>query len=376
METNSNNDDIDNSSNSNPVAPPTNAPLQANVEINGHALRGEDVVNAVERVKLAAIFIILLIIKFLLDNILKFVVIVAAYATYFRIINSFNEQIAMKSRCSIRVLLANFSLCVLMCVYMWMVSSYLFSSEHFLPQRLSYRVDESEKLGCVDTLWRVAFADVAVQFGVESIKLTYFILSTCTYKQFLGTIPSQYNFCGLNSHRDVERGSNGNSRPRALPTSPRSDNQSSDFLNTLSSIFFESSFRRREHAAGAGENENMLPHTREDIEGGRMPPSTSTSDSDQDGVEDVQLECARLLRLRRICTIISIIALTYRSTLPLPLWILYLSQGSSMTKSFLPFLYAMCKMSDISLKIFALVEAFGHLFMGNIVSGNPCCVVY
>lgn len=331
---------------------------QNRLDINGETIRRQDVINFFFKGKFIIVFVILLILKFIFDNLLRFTFIIGATYTFRRINYHFNEHISLKSCFKLKETFFLLVSSVLLIWYIHFLSSYAFQNSSFLFDRLMFK--NQIELGIVEIIWRTITADLAVQVIGEIFKITAYITSNLYFQKLSSSNEVRQGFCFPNM--DLENGLNGVS----APSRPRPSNSNIDLIGSTSE--FISSFLNSDYLRRRNETNGNINTT----ETGQSIGQTSStgSDSDTSTNEHMQLECSRYLLVRRILTLIDITSLLYRSMMPCSLWFFFFNSGASIGISILPPVYISCKLFDCFSKFCAIFEAIGHLVFGILEYGH------
>jgi hypothetical protein len=342
------------------------------------AVTRESILEALSRTKLLSLILVLLLLKFLVENVLIFAFLIGCALTLSRVRTGLNEQVTTKNRHKMRAILFLMVTSGASVIYIAVVAGFIFKDDNFLVHRLELL--EQTDLSWIEIIWRVATADFAVQYASETLKVSLLLMSIVSQNLFSrrgGMAHVGECFSGSARERDMEEGrlSREGSRRGLLAQRRPSTNSEVDLLGSttalLSSYLMPPFMRRRERENPVFSSPSNDSNSSTSSGNGASVSNHSDRRSDSsDGEYSTQIESARYLRIRRILTACDVTALVYRSLLPMPLWMSYFTHGGVATDQIFPMMYFVFKFSDTSFKIAAALEAFRHLFGGGVEYGR------
>jgi len=294
-----------------------------------------------DRYRFALFFVVLLVVKVLIENIAPNLVLISGALVLMRLRKEHNLQLSAKKKSSIKILLSLlfFSIVELALVFKFIE---IYGSPNRIFQRLSFTFSFStgnnqSELLLQHMFWCAIVLDGIVQMSVITLKIFFCAIFDVGVEikfddvlkmagNYFSTAISSQN--SSNRHHMVSESYSPSSPPSSQPSV--SHNNSSPPLLT--------SFNNTGTSNSTQSDDNI----------------SNSSSSDR--------EAAQYLQKLRLCSLLDILGLLYRSILPTPAWMAYFS-ASAHGSSFLSYIYLGFKVYDLSVKVRGAMEALESFVM-------------
>jgi len=364
-----------------------------NFELNGEIQ--VEMSRMSDKLKILLPFAVLLLLKYLLDNFLIGLVLLLNVFVLYRIQKSFSLQLSLKDRSSKSALLALLmSVIGLVSFDLYVMNSY-FEQDNVLDRLALVYPKPDSSLSFLSIVWYCLVTDGILQMAALSLKLVVCIVvssrdflcvrckvSSCITIQVPAETPRPHN-----NEDDIERliVAEGTHAPQTHSHSSSSSSSSSFGeatgysalsaltnlgLNTISSSLTGlvrrpvslSSTAIQQFSAESDHDGNRTSIVQSSI---GDDSTTNSSDYDTNDIGPNTESSDYLFRLR-LCSLIDMLCLLYRSLVPVPVWSFYFHSGKVFAAG-LTWVYILSKVLDLSWKTKGLVEAVQIYFISKIV---------
>lgn len=346
-----------------------------------------------DKLKILIPFAVLLLLKYLLDNFLIGLALLLNVFVLYRIQKSFSLQLSLKDRSSKSVLLVLLvSVIGLVSFDLYIMNAY-FEQDNVLDRlALLYPKPESS-LSFLSIVWYCLVTDGILQMAALSLKLAVcivvssrnFLCGRCKVSSCI-TMQAPAEAPRPNNHEDdIERliVAEGTHAPQSHSSSSNSSfGEAMSYstlsaltnlgLNTISSgltglvrrpVSLSSSTTIQQLSAESDHDGNGASTAQNSV---GDDSTTNSSDYDANDTRSSTESSDYLFRLR-LCSLIDMLCLLYRSVVPLPVWSFYFHSGQVFAAG-LTWVYILSKVLDLSWKTKGLVEAVQIYFISKIVS--------
>jgi hypothetical protein len=360
-----------------------------NFELNGEIQL--ELSRMSDKLKILLPFAVLLLLKYLLDNFLIGLVLLLNVFVLYRIQKSFSLQLSLKDRSSKSALLALLmSLIGLVFFNLYVMNSY-FEQDNVVDRLALVYPKPDSSLSFLSIVWYCLVTDGILQMAALSLKLVVCIVvssrnvlcvrckvSSCITMQAPAEAPRPHN-----NEDDIERliEAEGTHAPQAHSSSSSSFGEATGYsalsaltnlgLNTISSGL--TGLVRRPVSLSSTAIQQLSAESDHDGNGTSIAQSsmgddstTNSSDYDANDIGPSTESSDYLFRLR-LCSMIDMLCLLYRSLVPVPVWSFYFHSGKVFAAG-LTWVYILSKVLDLSWKTKGLVEAVQIYFISKIVS--------
>lgn len=360
-----------------------------NFELNGEIQL--ELSRMSDKLKILLPFAVLLLLKYLLDNFLIGLVLLLNVFVLYRIQKSFSLQLSLKDRSSKSALLALLmSLIGLVFFNLYVMNSY-FEQDNVIDRLALVYPKPDSSLSFLSIVWYCLVTDGILQMAALSLKLVVCIVvssrnvlcvrckvSSCITMQAPAEAPRPHN-----NEDDIERliEAEGTHAPQAHSSSSSSFGEATGYsalsaltnlgLNTISSGL--TGLVRRPVSLSSTAIQQLSAESDHDGNGTSIAQSsmgddstTNSSDYDANDIGPSTESSDYLFRLR-LCSMIDMLCLLYRSLVPVPVWSFYFHSGKVFAAG-LTWVYILSKVLDLSWKTKGLVEAVQIYFISKIVS--------
>lgn len=360
-----------------------------NFELNGEIQL--EMSRMSDKLKILLPFAVLLLLKYLLDNFLIGLVLLLNVFVLYRIQKSFSLQLSLKDRSSKSALLALLmSLIGLVFFNLYVMNSY-FEQDNVIDRLALVYPKPDSSLSFLSIVWYCLVTDGILQMAALSLKLVVCIVvssrnvlcvrckvSSCITMQAPAEAPRPHN-----NEDDIERliEAEGTHAPQAHSSSSSSFGEATGYsalsaltnlgLNTISSGL--TGLVRRPVSLSSTAIQQLSAESDHDGNGTSIAQSsmgddstTNSSDYDANDIGPSTESSDYLFRLR-LCSMIDMLCLLYRSLVPVPVWSFYFHSGKVFAAG-LTWVYILSKVLDLSWKTKGLVEAVQIYFISKIVS--------
>lgn len=359
-----------------------------NFELNGEIQL--EMSRMSDKLKILLPFAVLLLLKYLLDNFLIGLVLLLNVFVLYRIQKSFSLQLSLKDRSSKSALLALLmSVIGLVSFDLYVMNSY-FEQDNVLDRLALVYPKTDSSLSFLSIVWYCLVTDGVLQMVALSLKLVVCIVvssrnflcvkckvSSCITMQAPAEAPRPHN-----NEDDIERliVAEGTHAPQTQSSSS-SFGEATGYsalsaltnlgLNTISSGL--TGLVRRPVSLSSTAIQQLSAESDHDGNGTSIAQSsigddstTNSSDYDANDIGPSTESSDYLFRLR-LCSLIDMLCLLYRSLVPVPVWSFYFHSGKVFAAG-LTWVYILSKVLDLSWKTKGLVEAVQIYFISKIVS--------
>lgn len=368
-------------------APP--AVNTGNFELNGEIQL--EMSRMSDKLKILLPFAVLLLLKYLLDNFLIGLALLLNVFVLYRIQKSFSLQLSLKDRSSKSALLALLvSVTGLVSFDLYVMNAY-FEQDNVLDRLALVYPKPGSSLSFLSIVWYCLVTDGILQMAALSLKLVVCIVvssrhffcarckvSSCITMQAPAESPRPHNH-----EDDIERliVTEGIHVPQAHSSSSIPFGEAMGYstlsaltnlgLNTISSSL--TGLVRRPVPLSSSAIHQLSAESDHDGNGTSITQSsigddstTNSSDYDANDIRPSTESSDYLFRLR-LCSLIDMLCLLYRSVVPVPVWSFYFHSGQVFAAG-LTWVYILSKVLDLSWKTKGLVEAVQIYFISKIVS--------
>jgi len=358
-----------------------------NFELNGEIQ--VEMSRMSDKLKILLPFAVLLLLKYLLDNFIVGLVLLLNVFVLYRIQKSFSLQLSLKDRSSKSALLALLmSVIGLVSFDLYITNSY-FQQDNVLDRLALVYPKPDSSLSFLSIVWYCLVTDGILQMAALSLKLVVcivvssrdFLCVRCKVSSCITTIQAPAETPRPhNNEDDIERLADGTHAPQTHSSSS-SFGEAAGYsalsaltnlgLNTISSSL--TGLVRRPVSLSSTAIQQLSAES--DHDGNRTSivqssigddSTTNSSDYDTNDIGPSTESSDYLFRLR-LCSLIDMLCLLYRSLVPVPVWSFYFHSGKVFAAG-LTWVYILSKVLDLSWKTKGLVEAVQIYFISKIVS--------
>jgi hypothetical protein len=312
--------------------------------------QGRDLLSTLKKFQCGLPFLLLFILKFVVDNIMRLLFLVTLVISLNRINSRIHEQLSLKGQANKSALVLLFCANSVLLMYTIMCSEFLLGDAK-LFQRLSfqYYAFESQTYGILEILWFTIMTDYVVQAFIANLKI--FLCITM--------VPGINRKCCIRSKR-LSNASLVPNQQQSLSTSSHSSSRDLEAGRTTiddstGGINIQSELLRRRDC-------NSVTST------SPRESSPVTGNSSTALMDDSVIEASFYLLKTKTLSVVNVTGLIYRSILPISLWIAYF--GNSPYGPFFVSSYLFCKFFDLSWKIRGLIEAVVNFIFGKMEYGR------
>jgi hypothetical protein len=313
------------------------------------------------RLQMVVPFMAILMLKIMVDNFVSGVTVVVVVAGFIRLKMAFEAQLAMKDRSSRPVMLA-LLLTSAALLYAVCYTNAMTNAGGIL-ERLTLRFPK-EDASFFNLVWCCLVVDFVIQLMAVTAKLLLVNLMDAAAADCFKF--STFQLCragGTAAACPRDPTSSGPTRSAFVALSSRLG------LSTLGSGL--TGLVRRQVSSGGSGGSVSSSGTSSDVEeggGGAMGSVGERTDTEE---TDERVSRDYLLRLR-VCTLVDIIALVYRTLTPLPLWSRYFEAGPLFGTAF-GVAYLCAKVLDLTWKSKGALKALRLFLSNSIVRTFPSC---
>jgi hypothetical protein len=310
--------------------------------------QSRDVISALKKFQCGLPFLLLFILKFILDNILRLLFIASLVISLNRVNAGIHDQLSLKGQSNKSALVLLFCGNSVLLMYAITFSEVLLGDAK-LFQRLSfqYYAFNSHTYGILEILWFTIMTDYVVQAFIANIKI--FLCITM--------VPSINRKCCIRSKRlsnaslvlNQQQSISSHSSQRDLEMGRTTIDDSTSSINSQNELL-----RRRDC------NSTTSTSSRDN-----SPVSSNGSTA---LVDESVVEASFYLLKTKTLSVVNVAGLIYRSILPISLWIAYF--GNSPYGTFFVSSYLFCKIFDLSWKVRGLFEALVNFIFGKMEYGR------
>lgn len=274
-------------------------------------------------VKLWVPFVLLLVIKFLLDHFVRCSLVISILYSTTKIKSATEMQMSLKSRSSSRTILALFAFNTFLIVSMLFFLQLLGYSENLL-MHLTLTLDKLQSNSFWQVLWNCFLMDTFLQMVGQELKTFICLLGTVRHPYAIAIF--KYLFPNLATDASANRGTPVGARTAPVVTGR--DHRDIEGGFSPSSRAPSALLVRR----GNGESNNEHNHSLQSIEPGVALEGSFGDSSDSSEAAD---SWDYLLKLK-FCKLVDVIIYLYRTIVPAPIWIAYFNdEGYIITTAYI-----------------------------------------
>mmetsp|Transcript_3496 Transcript_3496/g.5453 ORF Transcript_3496/g.5453 Transcript_3496/m.5453 type:complete len:442 (-) Transcript_3496:26-1351(-) len=335
-----------------------------------------DVQSALNVLKGAAPFIILLLLRFILAYATRILFLACVFIVQYRLHNALNDEVSLKGSASKKVV---WTLCIVSVLFLLSVvlfSPFTFKSSLW-PRFLLFPF-ESEHVDFIGIVWLTCLTDISVRMAVNTLKMILWLTLLPYGEPAAPTVLLSARSCArfFSFPSILTALSSGGSTIRTLLfwRRHRDSTPAHSHTDDIETGAEEGYQHTRSTSLGLVSRSVSSRRRTSDSEGdlqiltsGQVYDSSSLC-PEPFSTGSRQREVTGYLRLKRAFMLIDTVALAYRSILPLPLWVCYFSQGPG--ADVLPVAYVCVKLLNLSFHLRISAEGIGNYFAGRTEHGT------
>lgn len=385
---------IINNQNSN-VQNPANDGIQLTGEMQVELNRLND------KLKLLLPFIILVLLKYLLDNFITGLIVIINFYILYKIQLYFSIQLSLKDRSNKNILISLLiSVVCLLSIDLFLISILFNNGTLLIFERLQLKYPTiKSNISFLSIIWYCFITDGLLQMLSIILKLVvcimvgsknYFDPTKCR----MNTIFSSRNTTNIhsislrmhgnnqnNDSYDIENGNISIINVNSMNENRHNSNIAFTTLSNLSSsitglvrrsLLHQSQYRQQQQQHNHNYREEH--DINNDSTAAIIHDDATSSDADIDEIQSRQSSSESYLIRLRLCTLIDMMCLIYRTIIPIPLWSYYFAT-SKIFGIGLKLTYIFIKLLDLSWKTKGIIVAFDIFFRNKLVNNNTILTI-